>query len=56
MAATVCNQGIAVDVLKKLLFIGLALAQAKSKTPLGEATDATPQPSRVGNPFIVSPR
>lgn len=34
----------------------MALAQAKSKAPLGEATDATPQPSRVGNPFIVSPR
>lgn len=44
------------NVLKRLVFIGVTLAQAKSKTPLGEATDATPQPSRVGNPFIVSPR
>ncbi len=34
----------------------LPIAEAKVKSPLGKAQDATPQPSQIGNPFFASPQ
>jgi hypothetical protein len=46
----------AVFVVADRLESELALAETKTKSQLGAAQDATPQPSQIGNPFFASPQ